>query len=535
MRLSARSSPSRLFLLIVTAAALVPAVLTPLTPEVAATLSISRRLLDGAHLYRDAIDYAPPLIFLLGIPIEWIARLTSWPEWPIVVAAIAAISTLSLMMIRRLLDPGPLAWTALTGAVITMLAAVARDFGQAEHLVVILLLPFVVWCARLAAGGDENDTSPPPHAIRVAVGLLACTALALKPIVLIVYGVLLAYVVWSRRRVDILRAVEQRVVAIGFAIYLVGILVFAPAYVREVLPMASLHWWHGDPLGPMLIDWMVLSVPASSLILVAVGPWLTRDRAWGSLVRACALTSVAMFVVFVGQRDASPACFFPVRAFNALSAVLAAVGFARGVVMPSVSIAQSSSRSRLVMLVAQASLVTLAVVPPGLVWSMVAEVQTVDYANAQAGVRSPFVDPLIDVVRQRAAGKPIFVLSSSIRPAFPLVNLTEATWPYRFKSLLFVSIYYRDIDNPATAVYRPPEAQSASERAFFDQVVDELTQRPPSLLIVDVTRLKQGFGLTYFDFPTYYRQSPAFGALWQHYHLIAWKSNFQIFEYQPSR
>jgi hypothetical protein len=76
--------------------------------------------------------------------------------------------------------------------------------------------------------------------------------------------------------------------------------------------------------------------------------------------------------------------------------------------------------------------------------------------------------------------------------------------------------------------------QSAEERAFFDEVVDELTRQPPALLIVDVTRLKQGFGLTYFDFLVYYRQSPAFGALLRHYRMIDWKKNFQVFEYQPS-
>jgi hypothetical protein len=186
------------------------------------------------------------------------------------------------------------------------------------------------------------------------------------------------------------------------------------------------------------------------------------------------------------------------------------------------------------MLALRTCLVTLAIVPPGMVWSLIVEVQLVDYTNARAGLRSPFVEPLIDLVQQRAAGKPIFVLSSTAWPAFPLVNLTEATWPYRFKSLSFVSIYYKDVDNPATAVYRSPQAQSAEERAFFDDVVNELTSRPPALLIVDNTRLKLGFGLTYFDYLAYYRQSPAFGALLRHYRLIEWKQNFQVFEYQPS-
>ena len=41
MRVVARASPSRLLVLLVAAAAIVPAALTPFTPEVASTLEVS--------------------------------------------------------------------------------------------------------------------------------------------------------------------------------------------------------------------------------------------------------------------------------------------------------------------------------------------------------------------------------------------------------------------------------------------------------------------------------------------------------------
>jgi hypothetical protein len=173
-------------------------------------------------------------------------------------------------------------------------------------------------------------------------------------------------------------------------------------------------------------------------------------------------------------------------------------------------------------------------VPPAFVLSMIAEVQEVDFTNMHEGIRSPLVEPLLDIVREEAAGQPIFVLSSATTPAFPLVNLTSAAWPYRFKNLAFVSIYYEDIDRAAIASYRPPSQQSSAERALFDKVVEDLTRVPPKLLIVDRSRLKQGFGLTYFDFLAYYRQAPAFDALLRHYRRIGRRNNFEILEYQPS-
>jgi hypothetical protein len=524
------SRPSRLLLLLFATAAIVPVVLAPLTPEVASTLAVSRRLLEGAHLYRDIIDYAPPLIFVLGLPIEAAARATGWQESYLVAGALIALCGIALWLMRRILQPEGLAVTTLAGAAAMMLATAARDLGQAEHLVVIMLAPYALWCARLA--DTDSDDPRVPRAIRIAIGLLACLSVALKPIDLIACAVLLAYVAVSRRRLRILLSAEHLIVAIGVAVYAVAVVIFTPDYARVVLPMAWLQWLHGgDGAWQMVGDWMVWSIGASSLALAILAPWLTRGRGWATLVRACALTSVAMFVTFVVQRDAGSAQFLPVRAFNFLAIWLAAAGFVASMME------RRTSRPALLETLALAGrtgVVTAAVVPALLVCSMIAEVHYVDYANTQAGLRSPFVEPLIDLVHQRAAGKPIFVLSSSVGPAFPLVNLSEATWPYRFKSLSFVSIYYKDLDNPATAVYRPPQAQSAAERAFFDEVVGELTRRPPALLIVDVTRLKQGFGLTYFDFLTYYRQSPEFGVLLRHYRLIEWKKNFQVFEYQPS-
>jgi hypothetical protein len=523
---------SRILLLLVAAAAIAPILLTPLTPDVASTLAVSHRLLEGGRLYRDVVEYAPPLIFLLGMPIEAVSSATGWPEWPLVAGVGIGLTIIALALSRRLLQPERLTVTVLVGALVMLLVSPARDFGQAEHLAMILLLPYVLLCARLA---DGDDGAEPSRGIRAAIGLLACACVALKPIFLIVYAALAAYVAWSRRSVRPLRAVEHRVMAVGIVAYVLAILVFTPDYVRRVLPMAYLqHWTYGDPILLMVDDWMVVSVAASSLALAVFGPWLARGRPWATFVRACALTSLAMLVVFIAQGEQTPIAFLPVRAFNFLAAWLAVAAFVSNRAQIPVTGDVAATTRLALAFAARTGFVTLALVPPLLVWSMVIEVQWVDYLNLRAGLRSPYVEPLLDVVHQRAAGKPIFVLSSSTGPAFPLVNLAEATWPYRFKSLLFVSIYYKDIDNPATAVYRPPQAQSAGERAFFDDVVSELTRTPPALLIVDVTRLKRGFGMTYFDYLAYYRQSPAFGALLQHYRLIAWKKNFQVFEYQPS-
>jgi hypothetical protein len=388
--------------------------------------------------------------------------------------------------------------------------------------------------AGAAAGGGGAGASETPidtslsRRFRIGIGLLACVGFAIEPQFVIAYALLLAWLARSRRRLAVCLAAEHLTIAIGLAVYAVVIALVVPDYVRRIVPMAYVHnWIYGEPLSVLLEDWMVVIVSCSSLALILLAPWLTKQREWARMARTCAWLSVGLFIVFLVQRRSVGSHFLPARAFNFLAACFAGMGFARSLALSSEKGAAMRARLELA---ARTGVLTVVVLPALFVASQIASVPLVDIENARNGVRSPFAEPLIDLVSLRAAGKPIFVMSSAAAPAFPLVNLTGATWPYRFKSLAFVSIYYENIEDPTIAAYRSPAAQSAEERAFFDEVVDELTRTP---LIVDRAHFKLGFGLTHFDFVDYYKQSPAFEALLQHYRPIARQRTFQVFEYQP--
>jgi hypothetical protein len=578
---------------------------TPLSYDVAWTLFFSRRLLEGARPYIDIVDYTPPLLFVLGMPIEQLAIVTGWPESRVVACAAIALTALSLWLIAHVLRAdrthSPLfVFTLLLISLIALLVMPSRDLGVGEHLLLITLLPYAVWCAMGSSGeasgarrgtdaastdgasiragvGSAGDAGTGTAAIadtpemrsgaisgvslsramRIGIGVFACVGLAIKPQFVIAYVLLLAGLVWSRRRLAVCLAAEHLTIAIGLAAYAIAIVLFVPEYVRHVLPMAYEHTWiHGEPLSVLLDDWMVLVVAGSSLALVPLAPWLTKQREWARMTRTCAWLSVALCLTFLAQREAVGAHFLPARVFNLIAACLAGVGFVRSLaVSPTASSLSGSSSSgssstatsttgvssirkvpplrAQLDLAARTGALTVVVLPALFVASLVVMVPAVDVANAQNGIRSPYAEPLIDIVSQRAAGKPIFVMSSGVAPAFPLVNLTGAHWPYRFKSLAFVSIYYENIEDPTIAAYRSPAAQSAGERAFFDEVIDELTRTPPAMLIVDRAHFKLGFGLTHFDFVDYYKQSPAFAALLQRYRPIVRRQTFEVFEYAP--
>jgi len=55
------------------------------------------------------------------------------------------------------------------------------------------------------------------------------------------------------------------------------------------------------------------------------------------------------------------------------------------------------------------------------------------------------LNQLIPIVKQHAYGKPIYVFSSSVTPAFPLVNYAQARWSSRFNCLWFLPKFYTDV------------------------------------------------------------------------------------------
>jgi hypothetical protein len=509
-----------------------PLLRTPLSFDVAWVLFFSRRWLEGAWPYVDILDYKPPLIFLLGMPIETMSRATGWPEASVVALACIACAAISIALVHAVLSrtrtarEGMVATTVGVG-VLAMLATPARDLGQVDHVMLIAILPYVVLCALTSVGDVAL-----PRALRIGIGLLAALGLALKPPFLIAWIVLLAFVAISRRRPRALAAPEHAVIAVSLLAYAIVVATVVPQYLRQVIPMAYEQWWrHGDPLLDQTGDWMVLAITISSLALALTAHWLTRDREWSSLVRAAASASLGLYVTFLAQRQAVPDHFLGVRAFNLLAVALAVAGFVAGHVRAKTQGRGTASLGPGLGLAARTVVVALAIMPLVAVETMIGEAHDLDAKYLADGIRSPYAEPLIDVVRAHAAGKPIFVLSSSVAPAFPLVNLSGATWPYRFNSVGFVSSYYRNRDEPVAAAYRPPAQQSAQERAFFDAIVADLTRTPPTLLIVDRTWLKQGFGWVNFDYLDYYRQSPAFAALLRHYRPIAQKGNYQVIEY----
>jgi hypothetical protein len=122
---------------------------------------------------------------------------------------------------------------------------------------------------------------------------------------------------------------------------------------------------------------------------------------------------------------------------------------------------------------------------------------------------------LADYVERSAAGEPVYFLSTNVWPAFPVVNLAGATWPYHYHFLWPIPALYARHGN-ADVAYRPPGAQGPLERQFFDTVVHDLTRTPPRVLVAG-RYAQQAMGGRRFDFVEYFSGSPEFRKLLSKY------------------
>ena len=115
------------------------------------------QVLDGARPYVDIIEINPPLILALNLPAALLARAIGAPDVllyrAMVTGALLGALAFSGWCLRRSLDGGG----ALRRRVMLLLAfalflAAGEDFGQREHLLVALALPYLLLAVGRAKG-----------------------------------------------------------------------------------------------------------------------------------------------------------------------------------------------------------------------------------------------------------------------------------------------------------------------------------------------------------------------------------------------
>jgi len=483
--------------------------LSYLNDDTAWYLHMARVWLDGGRLYRDVIDTNPPLIvFLTALPVA----LAGWLHVPepvtfkvCVLAAIVGSMGLSWAGLSRAWTNGWHRIVVVATLVFALVVFIGPDFGQREHVAVLLVAPYVFAACAWAAG------RPLPAGLEWGTAVSAGIGFALKPYFMAGWlAVEIARVVLDRSTRSLRRPGVTGVVAIQI-LYVAVVVLLVPDY----LQVARDAWQVYDALNASpsvmwgLVDWRFWG-----LACIAAAVPIPRDARRSGLVLLAAATG--FLVGAMVQSKGWPYQLYPSRVFLWLFAAtwLTAFVSARPVLDRAIGGARTVATVLLVALI---------------VFSGRA------FVDAR-GWRGSVVDTFIERVRSQPRHESLAMLSmrNIMWPAFPAVNYTGTQWVLRHHSLWFLpGMYAREFDRADGAVApHAPDAMSALERRYFGDIVDDLCRTPPRLLVIQPPVPSLPAGGRAIDLVAYYRQDPRFARLFSGYDETGSLDTFVFFTRQ---
>jgi hypothetical protein len=486
--------------------------LPPLNGDSAAILYFADRMVSGDRLYVDLIDVNPPWIFWLNVAPAWIAReLGASPATAFIVMVLAvnaaglALARVSLRRLRALQEPFGATLVPLA-ALLALLVLPDGNFGQREHLMVALALPYLALSARRLQG------DPPQRAEAVAVGVLAAVGFLIKPYYLaipaVIEGALLVRRGW---RATFLRP-EPALLAVAAVGYLALALIFCPAYFSDVLPLVERYY-----LTPSLAN--------------ALGPVFGVEHRWVGL-----LVLVPMAWCAVTARD-RPALLVGVLFTTATAAIAAFQGkgwpyhllpFWQGLLVTG-AIFLAAMRRRLAIALGAPSLRLAAVglFAVTLISEAIAHPPFDDYLDYSQS----FAGRLETLLAPTARDRTVLWLTDAIYPHYPVALYDRIRPASRFMELWLIDSFYHGRRAAAgRPIMRLPAQMSVDERAVFNQIGTALERKRPALVLVASASSELGVSAGAFDYLGYFLHHPSFAREWRHYRQIATVDGTRIYE-----
>jgi hypothetical protein len=489
----------------------------PAPPDMAFLLYAAGRLLDGATLYRNVVEINPPLVIWLNVPIELLARTAHVSEFVVyrlvTAAVVGALFGFSYQLLRWYVLPDQPAY----GRYLLLLLCFALfplagdDFGQREHFVLALLTPYILLVAAQRRGAALRGVGP-HRSERVVIGVLAGVALALKPHFVLAW---LALVFFQPARGRWRAAPEVAWTLTFLGVYAVIVLLATPEYLTMALALGPAYLRYlREPWYSLLLLAPGAPLVIFSLLAAAVLRRFSRDPVLWLLL---ATEVVACYLAGMAQQKGLRYHFYP---SFALAFVLL------GLVAADAPRAAGRLSERLYARVVRVLAVTIALVVVGL--GLIAAAGGTPADRRARGE----LDDLASLVRARAAGGSIGVLSYRIDGAFPLVNYAGVRLASRFPHLwLFPASYLDSLEAGGALVYNRPDQMQAPERYLWDTVQEDLVEAQPRLLLVlRPARDDARNGLRRLHYIQYFERDPELAKLFRRYELVADKGEYEVYE-----
>jgi hypothetical protein len=141
-------------------------------------------------------------------------------------------------------------------------------------------------------------------------------------------------------------------------------------------------------------------------------------------------------------------------------------------------------------------------------------------------------EELVRVVRARAAGEGVYVMSYHLRSAYPLINYSGARSASRFPHLWILAAEYgEELRRSEPLAYHAVPEMSPSERYLNQAVLEDLREHRPKLLVVfRHARDLPVNGLRRLDYVAYFGRDPRIARILQDYQLVAELGDYLVYQ-----
>jgi hypothetical protein len=471
--------------------------------DTAFLLYAAERVLDGARLYVDVVEINPPLIVALNLPAVVLARVAGVSDIAVyrVLVTVGLLGSLAFSdwALRQTLGAGV---DRLRRRLVLVLAfalflAPGNDFGQREHLLVALALPYVLLAAGRLSG------RPAARLPALAAGVLAGVGLVLKPHFLLAWVAVEGYAAWRLRA---RRPSDEALGGLGFLVlYVALVALLTPQYFSLVRLLGPAYAGFGhDPFLHVLITAPGTTVCYLAVLTCAALMGSSKHRAlWAVLLVAL----VASFVAGAAQQKGWGYHFYPARVFALVLLALAVLDVARPFARPV---------QRVYAAVAFAALGTsvLGATAEGIV-------RVLHRDPARESEQAQLDDLVAAVRRHTPPGGSLYAFSYTIGSSFPLVNYSGVRWASRFPHLWIIEAAYNDeLHAPSPLRFHQPAEMHAAERYLNEAVYEDLTRyRPDVLMVLRHARDTQENSLRRLDYVAYFARDPRIAATLGQYRL----------------
>jgi hypothetical protein len=483
-------------------------------PDIGFLLDAASRLVDGATLYVDVVEINPPLIIVLNVPAVILGRLLGVSNILIYRLGVTLVLGSALFLSWRALgraisqDAPELRDRLLVLMVAALFPLSGQDFGEREHLLLALVLPYLLSAAGRLEGRD------PTRAEGLLLGGLTGVALALKPQFLPLWFAIEWYLWRHAPRRTALRPESVAIVGV-LAVYGVAVIALTPQYLHMVALLGPLY-------GRFLYDsflHLLVTGPGMALVWVALLAWVAlRERArhpnlWVVLIIGILACTFGGAIQQKGLRYH----FYP-----SFALALIAIGlFALDVRLP---------LRRAVQRVYWVVAATLAIT--GIL--VVATDNLGQLAGASSAADAAYWR-LVRTVREHARGGRVYVMSYHIGSAYPLINYSGVRSASRFPQLwILAASYYDQLRSGSPLHYRAPSSMAPAELYLNRAVREDLTiHRPQVLVILRSARDLAVNGFRRLDYVAYFGRDPAIADFLANFQRIGNIGEYALYERIP--